>query len=156
MSFQKTPGGTRGSRGAGASNPLSRFMMRMMTSWHRRSGDKFMGMDLLYLTTVGAKSGQKRQSTVSRFPDGDDAWLVVASSGGSAQNPAWYHNLAAHPDQVWIEFGGQQLPVTAEQLDPGARAQAWQRITAAQPRYAGYEQKTDRTIPIIRLTRART
>jgi deazaflavin-dependent oxidoreductase (nitroreductase family) len=129
-------------------------MMRMMTSWHRRSGDKFMGMDLLYLTTVGAKSGQKRQSTVTRFPDGDGAWLVVASAGGSAQNPAWYHNIAAHPDQVWIEFGGQQMPVTAEQLEGDARAQAWQRITTAQPRYAGYEQKTDRTIPIIRLTRA--
>ena len=121
MSFQKTPGGTRGSRGAGASNPLSRFMMRMMTSWHRRSGDKFMGMDLLYLTTVGAKSGQKRQSTVSRFADGDDAWLVVASAGGSATNPGWYHNIAAHPDQVRIEFGGQQIPVTVEQLQGDAR-----------------------------------
>ena len=153
MSFQKTPGGTRGSRGAGASNPVSRFMMRLMTSWHRRSGDKFMGMDLLYLTTVGAKTGQKRQSTVSRFADGDDAWLVVASAGGAAQNPAWYHNIAAHPDQVWIEFGGQQTPVTAEQLEGDARAQAWQRITTAQPRYAGYEKKTDRLIPIIRFTR---
>jgi deazaflavin-dependent oxidoreductase (nitroreductase family) len=133
---------------------MSRFMARAMTSWHRRSGDKFMGMDLLYLTTVGAKTGQKRQSTVSRFADGDDAWLVVASAGGSAKNPAWYHNLAAHPDQVWIEFGGQQIPVIAEQLEGDARAQAWQRIATAQPRYAGYEQKTDRTIPIIRLTRA--
>jgi len=60
--------------------------------------------------TVGAKSGQKRQSAVSRFPDGDDAWLVVASAGGSAQNPAWYHNIAAHPDQVWIEFRGEARP----------------------------------------------
>jgi deazaflavin-dependent oxidoreductase (nitroreductase family) len=126
----------------------------MMTSWHRRSGDKFMGMDLLYLTTVGARSGQKRQSTVSRFPDGDGAWLVVASAGGSAGHPAWYHNIAAHPDQVWIEFGGQQLRVTASQLEGEARAQAWQRITESQPRYAGYQQKTDRTIPIVRLSRA--
>ena len=39
-------------------------------SWHRRSGDEFQGQDLLYLTTVGAKTGQKRQSTVARFPDG--------------------------------------------------------------------------------------
>ena len=132
MSFEKTPGGTRGSR-AIFSNPLSRFMMRTMASWHRRSGDKFMGMDLLYLTTVGAKSGEKRQSTVTRFADGDDAWLVVASAGGSAKNPAWYHNIAAHPDQVWIEFGGQQIPVTAEQLAGEARDQAWQRIKRPSP-----------------------
>ncbi|HTT50078.1 MAG TPA: nitroreductase/quinone reductase family protein [Streptosporangiaceae bacterium] len=153
MSFQTTPGGTRGARGPG-SNPVTRTAMRVMTSWHRRSGDKFQGMDLLYLTTVGAKTGHKRQSTLARFEDGEDAWLVVASAAGSAHHPAWYHNIAAHPDQVWIEFGGRQLRVTATQLDGDARAQAWQRITQMQPRYASYEKKTDRAIPVIRLTRA--
>ena len=153
MSFQTTPGGTRGAR-TPPSNAVTRTMMRAMTSWHRRSGDKFQGMDLLYLTTVGAKSGQQRKSTVARFADGEDAWLVVASAGGSAHNPAWYHNIAAHPDQVWIEFGGQQMRVTPTQLEGDARAQAWQRITQAQPRYAGYERKTDRAIPVIRLARA--
>ena len=110
--------------------------------------------DLLYLTTVGAKTGQKRHSTVARFPDGEDAWLVVASAGGSAHHPGWYHNVAAHPGQVWIEFGGRQLRVTPTQLDGDARAQAWQRITQIQPRYAGYARKTDRVIPVIRLSRA--
>lgn len=153
MSFEKTPGGTRGARGI-TSNPVTRVMMKMMTSWHRRSGDKFQGMDLLYLTTVGAKSGQKRQSTVTRFADGDDSWLIVASAGGSAQNPAWYHNIAAHPDQVWVEFGGKHQRVTPSQLDGQAREQAWQRITQAQPRYRGYQEKTDREIPVVKLTRA--
>jgi len=111
-------------------------------------------MDLLYLTTMGSKTGQKRQSTVARFPDGENAWLVVASAGGSIHNPAWYHNIAAHPDQVWIEFGGKQMRVTPAQLDGEARAQAWQKITQVQPRYAAYEQKTDRVIPVIRLSRA--
>ncbi len=153
MTFQKTPGGTSGTR-TPPSNALTRTIMRVMTAWHRRSGDKFQGMDLLYLTTVGAKSGEKRQSTVARFPDGEDAWLVVASAGGSAHHPAWYHNIAAHPDQVWIEFGGRQLKVTPTQLDGEARTRAWQRITQEQTRYAGYEQKTDRAIPVIRLARA--
>jgi len=153
VSFQATPGGTRGGRGI-PSNAVTRGLMRVMTSWHRRSGDKFQGLDLLYLTTIGAKTGQKRQSAVARFPDGDDAWLVVASSGGSAHHPAWYHNIAAHPDQVSVEFGGQQIRVTPTQLDGDARAQAWQRITQGQPRYDGYQRKTDRAIPVIRLTRA--
>jgi deazaflavin-dependent oxidoreductase (nitroreductase family) len=136
------------------SNAMTRFVMKTMTSWHRRSGDKFQGMDLLYLTTVGAKSGEKRQSTVTRFADGDDAWLVVASAGGSAHHPAWYHNIAAHPDQVWAEFGGHEVKVSPHQLDGEERAQAWERITKAQPRYSGYQSKTDRAIPVIRLTRA--
>jgi len=153
VSFQATPGGTRGGRGM-KSNAMTRAIMRVMTSWHRRSGDRFQGMDLLYLTTMGSKTGQKRQSTVARFPDGENAWLVVASAGGSIHNPAWYHNIAAHPDQVWIEFGGKQMRVTPAQLDGEARAQAWQKITQVQPRYAAYEQKTDRVIPVIRLSRA--
>jgi deazaflavin-dependent oxidoreductase (nitroreductase family) len=153
MSFQKTPGGTRGGRGM-PSNAITRAMTRLAMAWHRRSGDKFQGMDVLYLTTVGAKSGEKRQSTISRFADGDDAWLVVASYGGATHHPAWYHNIAAHPDQVWIEFGGRQMRVTPRQLEGDERAQAWQRITENQPRYAGYQTKTDRAIPIIRLSAA--
>jgi deazaflavin-dependent oxidoreductase (nitroreductase family) len=127
----------------------------MMIKQHRRSGDRFMGMDLLYLTTVGAKTGQKRQTPLARFPDGDDSWLVVASLGGSARNPNWYHNIAARPDQLWIEVTGQQFRVTAEQLEGQRRDEAWQRIIASQPRYAGYQRKTDRLLPIIRLSPAR-
>jgi deazaflavin-dependent oxidoreductase (nitroreductase family) len=153
MSFQKTPGGTRGAR-IPWSNPGVRAVQRILAGWHRRSGDRFQGMDLLYLTTVGAKTGQKRQSAVARFPDGDDAWLVVASAGGAARHPGWYHNIAAHPDQVWIEFGGRQLRVIPTQLDGDARAQAWQRITKEVPRFTGYERQTDRTLPVIRLSRA--
>jgi deazaflavin-dependent oxidoreductase (nitroreductase family) len=153
MSFEKTPAGTHGAR-APRPNAVTRSIMRLMTSWHRRSGDKFQGMHLLYLTPMGARTGQKRQSAVARFPDGDDSWLVVASAAGAAHHPAWYHNIAAHPDQVWIEFGGHQQRVTATQLEGDARAQAWQRITQIQPRFASYEKKTDRDIPVIRLSRA--
>ena len=153
MSFQKTPGGTRGAR-VPWSNAVGRAVVRMMAAWHRRSGDRFQGMDVLYLTTVGAKTGQKRQVAVARVADGDDAWLVVASAGGSAHHPGWYHNIAAHPDPVWIEFGGRQLRVIPTQLDGDARAQAWQRVTKEVPRFAGYERATDRTLPVIRLTPA--
>src|SRR5262249_28264654 len=151
MSFQKTPGGSSGARDQ-PSNAVTRALNRVEMCRHRRAGAQLRGMDMLYLTTVGAKTGQKRQSTVALFPDGDDAWLVIASAGGSAHHPAWYHNIAAHPDQVWIDFGGRHIRVTPTQLDGDARAQAWQRITQTQPRYAGYEQKTDREIPVIRLS----
>ena len=136
MSFQASPGGTRGGRGA-PSNAVTRSIMRLMTAWHRRSGDKFQGMDLLYLTTVGAKTGQKRHSTVARFADGEDAWLVVASAGGAAHHPAWYHNIAAHPDQVWVEFGGRQMRVQPVQLEGDERAEAWRRITQSRASTAG-------------------
>jgi deazaflavin-dependent oxidoreductase (nitroreductase family) len=128
------------------------FVKNIMIKVHRRGGDRFMGMDLLYLTTVGAKTGQKRLSPVARFPDGDDAWLVVASNNGSARHPSWYHNLKAHPDQVWFEIAGRTVQATVEQLEGPRRDAAWQRITASQPRFAGYQRKTARVLPIVRLS----
>ncbi|MEU0499759.1 nitroreductase/quinone reductase family protein [Nocardia sp. NPDC005998] len=44
------------------------------------------------------------------------------------------------------------MPVTPHQLDGADRAQEWQRIIAAQPRYAKYQRKSDREYPLIRLT----
>jgi hypothetical protein len=53
--------------------------MPIMEWFHRRSGDRFRGSDLLYLTTVGARTGERRTNPVARFDDGRGGWLVVAS-----------------------------------------------------------------------------
>jgi len=118
----------------------------------RRKGGQFMGMDLLVLHTVGRRSGLPRESPVTWFADGEDAWLIVASGGGKGQ-PDWYVNLMAHPDRAAIEMHGRDaMPVTASRLDGDDRAQAWQRITDAQPRYAKYQSKSEREYPVIRLS----
>jgi deazaflavin-dependent oxidoreductase (nitroreductase family) len=147
-----TRAGSRGRRKMRV-GPVSRWITQQMTSRARRNGGRFMGMDVLVLSTVGRKTGQPRQTTVSWFPDRENAWLIVASAGGSAHNPDWYHNLAAHPDQVSIELPGRgTVPVHAEQLDGQRRDDAWPRIIAAQPRYGKYQHKTDRTLPVIQLS----
>src|SRR5881227_2386182 len=84
MAVQKLPTGTRGGRKPPAL--LAKILSPLLMRLHRRSGDRFNGMDLLYLTTVGAKSGQRRTNPVTRFDDGD-GWIVVASAGGTAQHP---------------------------------------------------------------------
>jgi deazaflavin-dependent oxidoreductase (nitroreductase family) len=109
---------------------------------------------LLSLTTVGARSGQQRRSTVQYFPEHDNTWLIVASKGGAAQHPAWFFNLAKNPNQVWAEIGSRKVRVLPETLSGEVRASAWQRITAQSPNFAGYETKTDREIPVVRLTTA--
>lgn len=154
MTFD-TPAGTRGARPPSFSGPIGRWVQQLMMRQHRRSW-KFQGLDLLFLTTVGRKSGQERVAPVGWFPYGDGTWLIVASAAGSAQNPAWYRNIAAHPDRVKIEMRGQTIPVTAEQLSGPAREQASQQIVAAQPRYGKYQQKTDREIPVIHLSPRQT
>jgi deazaflavin-dependent oxidoreductase (nitroreductase family) len=153
MTFQKTPAGTRGRSMPGVNSPFSKWVNNMVLRRGRSKG-RMMGMDVLVLHTVGAKTGQPRQTLLSWLPDGDNAWLICASFGGSAKNPAWYHNIAAHPDQVEIEVGGRRVTVTPSQLTGAERDAAWQRITTKVPRFKGYETKTDRPLPIIRLTAA--
>ncbi|HEX3649886.1 MAG TPA: nitroreductase/quinone reductase family protein [Pseudonocardiaceae bacterium] len=154
MSFEKTPSGTKGARSPGKANAVTRFVQRMMIKQHRRKGDRFMGMDVLYLTTVGARTGRTLVTPLAYLHDGDDGWFVVASAGGAAKHPSWYHNLAAHPDQVSIEIGGEQVAVTPTQLEGQERADVWRRITSTHQRFAGYQKKTDRVLPVLRLARS--
>jgi deazaflavin-dependent oxidoreductase (nitroreductase family) len=131
---------------------VNRLLMPVMLRIHRRGGDRFQGMDLLYITTVGARSGRQHTNPVARFDDGQGAWYVVASANGAAQHPAWYHNVVAHPDQVSVEFGGTKRQVKVEQLSGDQRSEAWQQVVARAPRFATYPNKTDREIPVLRLT----
>lgn len=59
---------------------------------------------------------------------------------------------AKHPDQVSVQIGDRQYRVTPETLSGAERAAAWKRITTQSPVFAGYETKTDRELPVIRLT----
>ena len=149
MSFDTTAG-TRGARQP--SGFAARWMNKVMSNrLRRKGGGTFMGMNALVLTTNGRKSGLERSNPVAWFPSLDGTWLIVASAGGAARNPAWYYNIAAHPDQVQIDVEGRKVAVSAEQLHGPERAEAWQQITTAAPRFNGYQQKTDRELPVIRL-----
>jgi deazaflavin-dependent oxidoreductase (nitroreductase family) len=152
MAIEIPPRGSRGSKPP-PSGPISRAMMGLIRQIHKLTGDKLSGQPLLYLHTVGAKSGEPRTSAVMAFADAEDAWLIVASRGGSAGHPSWLYNIAAHPDEIEVEIGGRKFPVTASMVIGEGRASAWKRITSAQPRFSGYEAKTDREIPVVRLTR---
>jgi deazaflavin-dependent oxidoreductase (nitroreductase family) len=147
--------GSRGGRRRGSPGVVNRWVQHRMNARMnrniRRGRGKFMGMDVLILHTVGRRSRQPRQSPVAWFADGPDAWLIVASGG--RLHPDWYLNLMAHPERASIELPGRDpVPVTPHRLDGADRAPAWQRITAAQPRYAKYQRKTDREYPVVRLT----
>ena len=150
MSFN-TPSGSRGVRSPNFSKRFLKLFNKYSAGRIRRTG-KFGEVPSLVLTTVGSKSGLERKTPLAYFPAHDGGWLIVASYAGAAKNPNWYYNLAAHPDRVSIEFGGRTEKVIAEQLHGTARDNAWRQISAASQRFADYQEKTDRELPIIRLT----
>lgn len=128
----------------------NRLMLRNFRGGHARTQS---GVEALMLETVGAKSGHPRQAVLGYLPEGDDAWLVIASLGGTARNPAWLHNLAAQPEAT-IQFNdGRRVDVRAETLAGTDLEAAWQRLEREAPEFPKYKSKTDREIAIVRLRR---
>ena len=146
------PSGTYGARVP--SSGFRRFGSRMMSGIYRLFGGRGVS-NLLQLTTTGARTGEPRTTPLRRFDDGDGRWLIVASAQGSAKQPAWLHNLVAHPDGAWIEIGHDRWKVRPEMLAPTEWEAAWQRVVAEAPEFGKYTTTTDREIPLVRLIRER-
>lgn len=146
--------GTRGAPLSGGwfADGAMTVMDRLMATRVVRKLFGAFGFHAVVLTTIGRRSGARRRRVVLWLPGPDGGGLVVAAAGGTASNPAWYYNIAAHPDRVRIEFAGRRIEVIPEQLHGAERDAAWRRITARARGFAKYEQTTDRQIPVIRLT----
>ena len=157
MPVRLTPKGTRG-KGFPKMAPWALAIFHFMNvGMFRLLGRRMrmQGRPLLLLTTIGAKTGRVRETTLGWFPDeegGSDSRLIVASAAGAASHPAWYVNLARRPDGTAIEVDGHRFAVNADSLHGPERDRAWKRIVALAPGYGKYEQQTDREIPVVRLT----
>lgn len=110
------------------------------------------GLPVVIVTMRGARTGKIRKVPLMRVEHGGD-YLLVASRGGTPENPAWYHNLVAHPDEVQVQDGPEPFDVTVRELAGEERALWWKRAVAAFPGYAGYQTKTERQIPLLLATR---
>jgi deazaflavin-dependent oxidoreductase (nitroreductase family) len=106
-------------------------------------------VDALVLTTVGRRSGRRRNVVLQFFPDGD-AFIVTAVNGGDPKDPAWYLNLGSTPT-AHVEVRGQTVDVRAEELPPDEATAWWGRILSRSPEYERYARATTRRIPVIRL-----
>jgi deazaflavin-dependent oxidoreductase (nitroreductase family) len=149
----------RGTRGGGMPRFLRRLLARMaglQVRRYRRSGGqlRMYGQPLILVATTGAKSGVRREAILARFADGDSttSWLIAGTAAGSAAHPAWFLNMAQRPDQVWVEVDGREQHVRPQTLSGAERDAAWQQIVSLIPSFANYPRKTDRQIPVIRLS----
>lgn len=117
-------------------------------------GGPFAGSHLLLLTTTGAKSGESRIAPMMYFTEGDGVY-VIASKAGTPENPAWYHNLVAHPEvavERATDHGIESYEATATPVDRATRDELWAKFTAQAPGFAGYQAKTERVIPVVKIT----
>lgn len=114
-------------------------------------GYRWRGTTILLLTTLGRRSGAQRTTPLIHRTDGD-RWVVVASKGGAPDNPGWFENLKADP-RASIQVRGEQIPVEATVAEGEERARLWSMMTEVWPAYDEYQQRTERRIPVVVLTR---
>lgn len=111
-----------------------------------------LGQPVLLLQHTGAKTGAERETPLVYATDGDDI-ILVASAGGAAANPAWYHNLVANPECSVIARG-RSGDFVAEELDGEAYDRAWELALDVYGGYSVYQERAGgRRIPLLRLTR---
>ena len=112
---------------------------------------KFRGGDLLYLTTVGRKTGQQRTTPLLYVRD-DGRWVVAASNGGADWEPGWWLNLrAGSPGR--IELDGITTEVVGTEVDGPERERLWARLNEVVD-YEAYQRKVSRRIAVVALTPA--
>ncbi|MFC8448308.1 nitroreductase family deazaflavin-dependent oxidoreductase [Kitasatospora sp. NPDC057223] len=114
-------------------------------------GATIQGAPCLLLDTLGRQSGRWRRTVLIYGRDGED-YLIVASLGGSDHHPLWYLNLTANPD-VRLRVGPERFTARAETLPAEEKARVWPGLVEVFAPYAGYQAKTQRDIPVVRLTR---
>ena len=107
---------------------------------------------LILLYFRGRKSGTIRRVPLVCVEDGDDL-LIVGSKGGADQHPVWYLNIDADPG-VWVRNRADFYEARATTLEGDERAAAWEKIVETMSFFGDYEQKTDRVMPVVRLSRS--
>jgi deazaflavin-dependent oxidoreductase (nitroreductase family) len=111
------------------------------------------GLPVVIVTMRGNKTGNVRKIALMRV-EKDGEYALVASMGGAPNNPVWYHNLKAQPDEVTIQDGSEPFRARVREIKDAERAEWWDRAVAAYPPYAEYQQRTDRQIPVFIASRA--
>ena len=135
----------------------SNFVLKTMNTLHKAGlaisrgkwGWEPAGMPAIKLYTTGRKSGAERESMLTCPVVDGDTFVIVASRGGDDFHPAWFLNLRDNPT-VWVEAQGQPKHQRRARIGTAEeRAALWPQITAKYKGYAGYQQRTDREIPIV-------
>jgi F420H(2)-dependent quinone reductase len=106
------------------------------------------GMPVIVVATRGAKSGKVRKFALMRV-EHDGEYALVASKGGMPENPGWYHNVVAHPEEVTVQDGPEPFRARVREVTGDEKKVWWERAVKAYPPYAEYQQNTTRQIPVF-------
>ena len=109
------------------------------------------GLQVLLLTTTGAKTGARRTNPVLYLSSGED-YVVIASNWGQQHNPGWYYNLRANPKAA-VTLDGSTFEVLARQATEVERDHYWAQAVHMYPAWNVYKARSLRPeFPILVLS----
>ena len=130
--------------------PLDRWMFKL-SSGRVTSTALLTGFPVLWVTTIGAKSGQRREVPLLGIPTPDANLALFGTNFGQSNTPGWVHNIRANPD-VEIGWRDTATKATADLMSVDAAEPVWDTAAAAYPNYANYRKKAaHRSISVFEL-----
>lgn len=97
------------------------------------------GVPVITLVTMGARSGQRRETPLLAVPVGGDL-AVIGTRFGQPGTPGWYYNLR-HDPSAQVVYGHRTVNVVAREAEYEEWTVIWER---ARQIYAGYEAYSKR------------
>lgn len=130
---------------------VNNAVMETLRSNNGKLTGELQEMPAIIITTTGAKSG-KRRTVPLVYQIFDDRLVITASMGGNVRNPPWFHNLVHNPE-VTVELDGETFQARAVVTHDQDRDDLFRRVCENMPTFAGYQERTNRVIPVVELKR---
>jgi deazaflavin-dependent oxidoreductase (nitroreductase family) len=110
---------------------------------------RFLGAEMILLTTRGRRSGKPRTAAVfaAQVPDG---WAVVPSAGGTGRISSWYSNLLDEP-RATIQHRDLTILIVASETDGAERDRLFDLVATAYPGMRAYQARTTKRLPVLLL-----
>jgi deazaflavin-dependent oxidoreductase (nitroreductase family) len=109
---------------------------------------EIVGLPIIQLTTIGAKTGQPRTLPLVSLTDGEKIALI-GSNFGRKPNPGWYYNLKANP-ACSVHLKGKIGHYIARQAEGEEREKYWGMAVSYYRGYALYKKRAaHRVIPVM-------
>jgi deazaflavin-dependent oxidoreductase (nitroreductase family) len=111
------------------------------------------GQQVVWITTIGRRSGQWRRTPLLAVrEDGDPAkpWLVAGSNAGQATVPGWVFNAREHATGT-VEVAGVAQPARFVEVEGAERDRLYAQLVRMWSSFARYERHAGRTVPVFRV-----
>jgi deazaflavin-dependent oxidoreductase (nitroreductase family) len=143
----------RGPIGRRIDRAIVRFTGFSVITWQYSKAGGNAYQPTLLLTTIGRRTGERRERALPYYPDGD-RYVVMGSNGGGPKDPDWVWNIRANP-AGWIHIARRHVPVTAHVADGEEHDRLFRQISDGRDSLVRYQERASsfgRRVPLVVLT----